>query len=89
MDVMRADSVADEIDRLIERRGKGAKKENVEEMLWKDSARRHHEAIRRRNKALWDGWHMDQGERHRSALTALIDHHEAQAASLCQEGRTP
>ncbi len=75
-----------QLNHLVERRAKAASKAEAEEDLWRASERRHKAAVRRRNVALWYGWHMDQAERHRRALAALIDHHEAQAARLCQEG---
>lgn len=86
MDIARGELVEKELDALIERRSRKEPDPAEREALWKASVRRHHETIRRRNKALWYGWHMDQAERHRRALEALIDHHETQAARLCQEG---
>ncbi len=80
-------SVDQDLDRLISRRASQDHRPDPDEQeeLWKASVRRHHEAIRRRNRALWYGWHMDQVERHRRTLEDLIAHHEQQAARLCRE----
>ncbi len=80
-------SVDQDLDRLISRRASQDHRPDTDEQeeLWKASVRRHHEAIRRRNRALWYGWHMDQVERHRRTLEDLIAHHEQQAARLCRE----
>jgi hypothetical protein len=73
-----------ELDRLISRRASQDHRPDPDEQeeLWKASVRRHHEAIRRHNRALWTRWHLDQAERHRRTLQQLIAHHEAQAARL-------
>ena len=85
MDVTEAKPGVDaELDRLIEKRAKGAKKAAAEEMMWKDSVRHHHDAIRRRNQAAWYAHHMDQAERLRRTLEPLIAFHEERAQQLLE-----
>ncbi len=81
-------SVDQDLDRLISRRASEDRSPDPDEQeeLWKASARRHHEGIRRRNRALWYGWHLDQAERHRRTLEGLIARHEAEAERLLEEG---
>lgn len=76
-----------ELDRLVEKRARAGDAEALQ-MLWTGSVRRHKEAIRRRNRAAWYGWHMHQAERHRRTLEELIAHHETQAARLCESEPT-
>ena len=79
MDAMTVDA---ELDRLIERRAKAAKKENLEEMMWKASVRRHHEGVRRRNRAAWFSYFCGQARAH----AALAADYERRAEALCEEG---
>jgi len=76
-----------ELDRLISRRASTDTRTTADEQeeLWKASVRRYNAKIRRRNVALWYGWHMDQAERHRRSLEDLIAHHERRAEELCGE----
>ena len=73
-----------ELDRRIEKRAKAASKAEAEEALWEASVRRHHDAIRRRNIALWYAHHMDQAERLRRTLEPLIAFHEERARQLLE-----
>ncbi len=81
-------SVDSELDRLIASRASQDRSPDPDEQeeLWKASVRRHHEAIRRRNRALWVAWHLDQIDRHRRTLEGLIARHEAEAERLLEEG---
>lgn len=86
MDVMRADTVDAELDRLIGRRASQDERPDPDELepSYRESVRRHNAKIRRENRAAWYGWHMDQAERHRRNLEALVAHHERRAAVLCE-----
>ncbi len=88
MDVMKADTVDAELDRLISRRASQDRKPEPDELEpgYVESVKRHNEKIRRQNRAAWYGWHIDQAERHRRNLEDLIARHETQAARLCEEG---
>ncbi len=54
-------TVDTDLDRLISRRASEDRSPDPDEQeeLWKASVRRHHEAIRRTNRALWYAWHRD------------------------------
>ncbi len=78
-------SVDTELDRLISGRSDRRPDPDEQEELWKASVRRHQEAIRRHNRALWYGWHLEQAARHRRTLEDLIAHHETEAAKLCED----
>jgi hypothetical protein len=73
------------IDALIDKRAAGREKATVEEMAWKASVRRHHEKLRRRLKAEWYAYHVDQAERLRRTMTALVERHEAEALKLIED----
>jgi hypothetical protein len=47
-----------------------------------ESVRRHHEAIRRRNRALWFAYFCGQARAH----AALAADYECRAEALCEEG---
>jgi hypothetical protein len=88
VDTARADSVDVELTRLIEKRSSREPDPDEHEGLWKASVRAYDQRRRREVRAAWYGWHLDQAERHRRTLEDLIDHHETQAARLCEdEGR--
>ena len=76
------DVVDQELDRLIEKRAKAASKAEAEEMMWKDSVRRHHEGVRRKNRAAWFSYFCGQARAH----AALAADYERRAEELCQEG---
>ena len=44
---------SDEIDRLIEKRGRQHEEANFEEMAWKESTRKHNAKLRRQHRAEW------------------------------------
>ncbi len=81
------ETVDQDLDRLISRRASEDRRPDPDEQeeLWKASVRRHHEATRRRNRALWYGWHLDQAERHRRTLEELVARHEEAAAKLLED----
>ena len=80
MDLARAEA---DLNALVERRAKQA----VVEDLWEASVRRHHEKLRRERRAEWYAYHVDQAERLRRTMTALVERHEAEALKLI-EGET-
>lgn len=77
------------MDRLIERAASGSGPRyaaNEREAMWKESERRHREKVRRENRAAWYAYHLDQAERLRRTMTALVEAHEAKAAALLEPG---
>jgi hypothetical protein len=81
--IARGEMVEAELDRMIEKRSRKGETYPVErEDLWVESVRRYHERERRQIRAEWYGWHLDQAERHRRTLAALIAHHESEAQKL-------
>jgi hypothetical protein len=74
-------SVDAELDRLIAKRASVGDPEAVQ-MLWTGSARRHKEAIRRRNRAAWFAHFCQMAANH----TAIAADHERRAEALCEEG---
>jgi hypothetical protein len=76
------------LTRLIERRDdqrrqtEGARQE---EEMWRESVACYNERERHQIRAEWYGWHIDQAERHRRTLVALIAHHEGEAQKLLED----
>jgi hypothetical protein len=76
-----------QLDTLIQRRArKGDVDPDEREELWQESVRRFNEKRRQMARLEWHAFHCGQAERHRATLQALVEHHEMQAAKLC-EGR--
>ncbi len=71
-----------ELHRLIEKRAKAASKAEAEERMWKASARRYHEAARRKNRAAWFAHFCRMADNH----AALAADYAERAERLCQEG---
>lgn len=69
-----------ELDRLIEKRA-GETPAEAREALWKASVRRHHEAIRRENRAAWYGFHESMSELH----ARISAEHAEKAEKLCED----
>ncbi len=69
------------IDALIERRAKQAAVED----LWEVSVRKDKERRDRWLRAEWYAYHVDQAERLRRTMTALVEDHEAKARKLMEE----
>jgi hypothetical protein len=84
VDVMRADTVDLELDRLISKRALQDTRPDPDEKeeLWKASVRAHNAGRREEMRAAWAAFHEGQAERHRATLGALINRHEAEAARL-------
>jgi hypothetical protein len=86
-DIARGELVEAELDRLVEKRHDlrvAEEGDRVAEEIWMDSERRYDARKRAENRAAWYGWHMDQAERHRRNLAALVDQHEAAAERLLE-----
>ncbi len=79
--VARGEATEAELTRLIEKRARDGDPEAAE-MLWKASVRRHHEAIRRRNRALWFAYYCNQADAHEALAASYRD----RAEKLCEEG---
>ncbi len=79
MDVERA---SDQLDALIERRAREKSNANELEEMYRESARRHRERLRRANAALWYEFHMRLADSH----AGIAREHEAKALALLEEG---
>ena len=84
MDVMRADTADDALDKLIAKRAAVVSPANAREALWKDSVRRHEAAVRRRNRWEWIR-HFDLMAANHAALA---ERYKARAEELLEEGST-
>ena len=84
MDVMRADTVDAELDRLITRRASQDRRPDPDELepSYLESVRGYNARIRAENRAAWCEYHRAQADRLRRNLEELIDHHETRAARL-------
>ena len=71
MDVGSAEA---QLDALVERRAKQADFED----LWEASVRKDKERKLRQRRAEWYAYHVDQAERLRRTMTALVERHEAE-----------
>ena len=86
-EIAAGEAVEKELDSFISRRDAERRKsegDRAEEEKWMKSERRHDQYRRAENRAAWYGWHMDQAERHRRNLGALVAQHEAAAERLMQ-----
>jgi hypothetical protein len=86
-DIAHGEIVENELDRLIRKRHDrrvAEEGERPERVAWTESERRYDARRRAENRAAWYGWHMDQAERHRRNLAALVAQHEAAAERLMQ-----
>ncbi len=90
MDVMRADTVDADLDRLISRRASQDRTPDptVLEASYVESVRLFNARVRAENRVAWSEYHRDQAQRHRAVLADLIAHHETQAARLCESEAT-
>ena len=85
MDITHGEMAEKQLDILIERRArKGEADPDEQEELWKESVRAYEEKRRQMARLEWHAFHCGQAERHRATLQALIEHHEMQAAKLCE-----
>ena len=74
-------SVDAELDRLVEKRARTGDAEAAQ-MLCNGSARRHKEAIRRRNRAAWFAYFCRMAANH----AAIAADYERRAEELCEKG---
>ena len=81
MEVARGELVEKDLDAMIERRSRQVNPDE-QEALWQESVRRYTARRREEMRADWHGWHLEQADRHRRTLKALIVRHEEQAAKL-------
>jgi hypothetical protein len=85
MDLVHGEMVEKQLDAMIERRArKGDVDPDEREELWKVSVRAYTARRREEMRAAWTSYHEGQAERHRRTLQDLINHHESQAAKLCE-----
>ncbi len=76
-----------ELDKLIERAAREITLRdaaNERQRIWEESARCHLEKRREEHRLAWYCYHLDQAERLRRTMIALIDKHEASAAALLE-----
>jgi hypothetical protein len=85
VDIAHGEMVEKQLDALIQRRArKGDVDPDEREEAWKASVRAYEEKRRQMARLEWHAFHCGQAERHRATLQALIEHHEMQAAKLCE-----
>jgi hypothetical protein len=85
VDITDGEMAEKQLDILIERRArKGKVDPDEQEDLWKGSVRAYTARRREELRAAWTSYHEDQAQRHRRTLQDLINHHETQAAKLCE-----
>jgi hypothetical protein len=83
----RGEAVERELDVFISKRDEQrvkAEGERQAEEAWRESVRAYEEKRRQVARLEWHAFHCGQAERHRATLQALIEHHEMQAAKLCE-----
>ncbi len=85
MDLETTTTASAHIDVLIERRATQRENANEREAMWKEGVRRHRERIRQENRTRWYAYHLDQAERLRRTMTALVERHEVAAAALLED----
>ena len=78
------DVVDREIEAMISRRASTDSRTTADEReeLWKASVRRHHDAVRRRNRAAWFAHFCQMAENH----ARISKDYERRAEVLCKEG---
>ena len=72
-------------DEFINSRSKAKDKANAEADLWRISEIKHRERRREEHRLAWYCFHLDQAERLRRTMSALVEKHEAAAARLLEE----
>jgi hypothetical protein len=78
------DVVDQELEKLITRRASSDTRTAADEReeLWKASVRRHHEAVRRRNRAAWFAHFCEMAAAH----AGIAQDYERRAEALCEDG---
>jgi hypothetical protein len=81
VDVMRADTVNRDLDRLLSTRASEdtTSDPTTLEPGYVESVRRFNARVRAENRAAWLAFHEDQADRLRRNLGALVAHHKAEA----------
>ena len=72
----------DQLDTLINKRGKQNAAEREREELYAESVRRYYERRRECNRQLWRSYHLDQAERLERTAAQLAASHRAKADVL-------
>jgi hypothetical protein len=86
-DIGRGEAVERELDAFISKRHEQrvqAEGEHLAFEMWQESECKYAERRREANRQAWASFHEEQAERHRATLQALVEHHETQAAKLCE-----
>jgi Holliday junction resolvase-like predicted endonuclease len=84
-EVARVEKLEAELNAMIERRAlRASGEQDVIEQFWRESSRRVEARTRRENRARWHAFHLDQAERIRRTMAALISEHEAKASALLE-----
>ena len=73
------------LDEFINSRSKAKDKANTEADLWRISEIKHRERCREERRLAWYCFHLDQAERLRRTMSALVAEHEAAAAKLQEQ----
>ncbi len=74
-----------ELQRLIERRSESKPDPDEREELWQASVRRYHAKRQGDLAVLWHAYHVEQAQRARETLSALIERHESAARKLSSQ----
>ncbi len=85
LDPVKVEAAEKQIDAFINSRSKAKDKANSEADLWRISEIKHREQRREEHRLAWYCFHLDQAERLRRTMTALVEKHEAAAAQLLEE----
>ena len=86
-EIGRGEAVDRELTAFIEKRHEQHIKtegERQEEEARRESVRAYEEKRRQVARLEWHAFHCGQAERLRATLQALVEHHETQAAKLCE-----
>jgi hypothetical protein len=87
MGVAGGEMVEKQLDILITRRHDRRVADEGERQaleMWQESEHKYAERRREANRQAWASFHEEQAESHRATLQALVEHHETQAAKLCE-----
>lgn len=71
-----------QLDPLIDQRGKQNAADREREELYAESVRRYHERRRERNRQLWRTYHLDRAECLERTAASLAAGHRAKAEAL-------
>ena len=90
MDVIHRDTVDRDLERLLVTRASEdtTSDPTTLEASYVESVRRFNARRTAANREAWSEYHRLQAERHRAVLEDLINHHETQAARLCESKAT-